>query len=125
MYATDSFNKFFDECFRINESSRVILYNFCLQGISDPDLNLKSLADTTGTFDIGLKCLLLMDLRQPSVKRKRSWGRTEIRETTTLVEPGPWNLSSLFDRVLKWYWVKRGRQEGRLLVEKVAFANIC
>lgn len=35
MYATDLPNKFFVECFRVKESNRVILYNLCLQGISE------------------------------------------------------------------------------------------
>lgn len=42
----------------------------------------------------------------------------KIRETTTLDAFGPWNLSFLFNRLLKLYWVKTSRQEGRLLVEK-------
>lgn len=35
MNTTDSFNKFFVECFKTNESNRVVLCNLCLQGIAD------------------------------------------------------------------------------------------
>lgn len=64
-----------------------------------------------------------MHIKQPFVGRKASWSTDKITEATTLDELGPWNLSSLFARVLKWYWVKRGRQQGRLLVEKIALSK--
>lgn len=51
-------------------------------------------------------------------KKKRDPGTgTKIRESTTFVEPGLWNLSFLFD------WVKTGRKEGRLLVEKITLSK--
>lgn len=55
-----------------------------------------------------------MNFKKAICKKKEILEQAQrLKKLLLLWNLGPWNLSSLFDRVLNWYWVKTGRQEGR------------
>lgn len=54
-----------------------------------------------------------MNLKKGICKKKGILEQAQrLKKLLLLWNLGPWNLSSLFDRVLNWYWVKQADKRG-------------